>query len=64
MAHGARKTEHSGAKNGGGHWGKRAEAKAGSTRRRREDGKLLIRQDSPGDSREPRGMAGGDRGAR
>ena len=34
------KTEHAGAKNGGGHWGTRAEAKALSRVRRRADDKL------------------------
>lgn len=37
------KTEHSGAKNGGGYWGDRAEAKAVSNKARRENGKDEIR---------------------
>ncbi len=36
MAHRMVRTEHCGAKNGGGHWGRRVEAKQGSSRRRRE----------------------------
>lgn len=37
------KTEHSGAKNGGGHWGTRQEAKTLSKKLRRKIGKKLIR---------------------
>jgi hypothetical protein len=37
MAFRVTKTEHAGAKNGGGHWGTRAEAKQHSNRRRRQD---------------------------
>ena len=37
----ATKTEHSGAKNGGGYWGPRAEAKKHSKKRRRRNDKLL-----------------------
>ncbi len=37
MANRVRRTEHAGAKNGGGHWGRRAEAKTGSKKRRRQD---------------------------
>lgn len=33
------KSEHNGAKNGGGHWGKRAEAKKKSKKQRRKDDK-------------------------
>ena len=40
------KTEHSGAKNGGGHWGDRAEAKRISKKRRRENGKSAIRKET------------------
>jgi hypothetical protein len=41
MALGSRKmkTEHAGAKNGGGYWGLRAEAKSASKKRRRRSGK-------------------------
>jgi hypothetical protein len=43
MALNARKTEHSGAKKGlGAFWGRKAEAKVASNRRRREDGKRAI----------------------
>lgn len=40
------KTEHSGAKNGGGHWGDRAEAKRVSKKRRRENEKSEIRNET------------------
>jgi hypothetical protein len=43
MAHSVKKTEHAGAKNGGGHWGCRAEAKAGSRRRRRALDRRVVR---------------------
>ena len=36
------KTEHAGPKNGGGYWGRRAEAKAVSKRRRRANDKRAI----------------------
>jgi hypothetical protein len=36
------KTEHNGAKNGGGHWGKRDEAKRISKKIRRADDKISI----------------------
>lgn len=40
----ATKTEHAGAKNGGGYWGKRAEAKHRCERlRRKEDRKAVLR---------------------
>ncbi len=39
MALAKSRTEHNGAKNGGGHWGRRDEAKAASRRHRREAGK-------------------------
>ena len=39
------KSEHAGAKNGGGHYGKREEAKRLSKRQRREDGKLVLREE-------------------
>jgi hypothetical protein len=38
------KTEHSGAKNGGGHWGKRSEAKAITKKLHRSNNKRLIRK--------------------
>jgi len=41
-----RKTEHSGAKNGGGFWGTREEAKTLSRKARREIGKKIIREES------------------
>jgi hypothetical protein len=37
-----KKTEHAGAKNGGGHWGPREEAKALSKKARRADSKEII----------------------
>ena len=47
MAWGTRtmKTEHAGAKNGGGFWGTRAEAKQSSKRRRRISAKAEIRKE-------------------
>jgi len=39
------KTEHVGAKNGGGYWGKRDIAKEGSRKARREAGKRIIREE-------------------
>ena len=39
------KTEHAGAKNGGGHWGTRAEAKKISKRHRREKAKEEIQKE-------------------
>ncbi len=39
MAYNVVRTEHSGAKNGGGYWGKRAEAKKQSAKARRENDK-------------------------
>ena len=41
------KTEHSGAKNGGGHWGTRAEAKNISKKHRRENDKAQIKRELP-----------------
>lgn len=38
-----KKTEHSGAKNGGGYWGKRAEAKTLSKKKRRANDKKATR---------------------
>ena len=40
------KTEHTGAKNGGGHWGPRAEAKTISKKHRRENSKSEIAQET------------------
>ena len=37
------RTEHAGAKNGGGYWGTREEAKRGSKRARRATGKAICR---------------------
>jgi hypothetical protein len=39
------KSEHTGAKNGGGHWGHRAEAKQVSRKQRRSDGQALIQNE-------------------
>jgi hypothetical protein len=39
-----KKTEHAGAKNGGGHWGSRAEAKAVSKKARREASHKLVKK--------------------
>jgi hypothetical protein len=39
-----KKAEHSGAKNGGGHWGSRVEAKTLSKKTRREVSKKLIKK--------------------
>jgi hypothetical protein len=44
MAYNVRHTEHCGAKNGGGHWGRRTEAKVGSNHRRREADKDMVKQ--------------------
>ena len=41
------KTEHSGAKNGGGYWGPRAEAKKVSKKLRRQRAKKEIREANP-----------------
>ncbi len=38
------KTEHNGAKNGGGFWGKREEAKLRSRKKRRQEDKKLTKQ--------------------
>jgi len=38
------KTEHAGAKNGGGWWGPRVEAKGKSRRKRRQEDRLLARE--------------------
>lgn len=42
------KSEHAGAKNGGGHYGRREEAKRLSRRQRREDAKRAIREGTRG----------------
>jgi hypothetical protein len=42
---GAKKTEHNGAKNGGGAWCKRVDAKLASRKRRRRNSKAIIRQE-------------------
>jgi hypothetical protein len=44
MAIKVRKTDHAGPKNGGGHWGNRSEAKAGSRKKRRAIAKRLVRE--------------------
>jgi hypothetical protein len=43
MSLGKIKTEHAGAKNGGGHWGHRNDAKAISKKQRRKGSKKIIR---------------------
>ena len=44
MGHEAHKTEHSGSKRGSGaYWGRKAEAKHESNRKRRADSKVIIR---------------------
>jgi hypothetical protein len=44
MGYKAKKTEHSGSKKGcGSYWGRKGDAKKQSSRKRREDGKMLIR---------------------
>lgn len=45
MATKEKKTEHAGAKNGGGFWGKREEAKASSKSARRIGSKRIIRKE-------------------
>ena len=40
------KTEHAGAKNGGGHWGTRAEAKSGSKKARRAADKRATKEEA------------------
>jgi hypothetical protein len=48
MGHKAKKTEHSGSKKGrGAYWGRKADAKKESSRRRREDGKKAARGAEP-----------------
>jgi hypothetical protein len=45
MGYNAKKTEHSGSKKGSGsYWGRKGDAKKESNRKRREDGKGLIRE--------------------
>jgi hypothetical protein len=44
MAYRVEKTDHAGAKNGGGHWGTRAEAKKHSARQRRQAEQRLMAQ--------------------
>lgn len=46
MAYKVKKTEHGGAKNGGGFWGTRAEAKKASSKIRRQLVKKELRQDN------------------
>jgi hypothetical protein len=42
----AKKTEHAGAKKGNGaYWGRKADAKHESNRKRREDGKAILRKE-------------------
>ncbi len=41
-----KRTEHAGAKNGGGHWGRRTEAKTISKKARREDSKKILKEES------------------
>jgi len=45
MGYKAKKTEHAGSKKGcGSYWGRKNDAKKECNRRRREDGKMFIRQ--------------------
>jgi hypothetical protein len=44
MGYNAKKTEHSGSKKGAPYWGRKGDAKKQSNRKRREDGKILIRE--------------------
>jgi hypothetical protein len=45
MAFKAKKTEHAGAKKGNGaYWGRKADAKRESNRKRPDDGKAIVRQ--------------------
>ncbi|XDD54345.1 hypothetical protein AB3N62_00605 [Leptospira sp. WS4.C2] len=46
MANKVKKSEHNGAKNGGGFWGRRTEAKQMSNKQRRNDTKEIIIQES------------------
>jgi len=43
MAHHTRMTEHAGAKNGGGYWGPRAEAKTASNKGRRANDRKAVK---------------------
>lgn len=43
-----KKTEHSGAKNGGGYWGPRSEAKKESKKLRRRNAKRIVRDSLKG----------------
>lgn len=43
MGNSVSKEDHNGAKNGGGHWGKRAEAKSQSKKLRRRKNKQLVK---------------------
>ena len=64
MAYNVRRTEHAGAKNGGGHWGRRTEAKVGSNHSRRQADKDLVQQacrEAPADRLD---VAGGERETR
>lgn len=45
MSNGIKKTEHNGAKNGGGYWGKRREAKLLSNRARRLQSREIVREE-------------------
>jgi hypothetical protein len=45
MANKVRKTEHAGAKNGGGYWGTRLEAKTMSKKTRRKNAKKMIERE-------------------
>lgn len=51
MSNRIRKTEHAGAKNGGGYWGKRHEAKTLSKRIRRAESRRLERAGLPDEER-------------
>lgn len=51
MSNRIRKTEHAGAKNGGGYWGKRHEAKTLSKKIRRAESRRLERAELPDEER-------------
>lgn len=48
MGYDVGKSEHTGAKNGGGHWGLRVEAKAGSKKLRRVNDRVAVEEDDDG----------------
>lgn len=64
MAYNARHTEHCGAKNGGGRWGRRTEAKVGSNHHRREADKGIVQQACREAAADRLVVAGGERATR